>query len=151
MKSSKKIIITKASRVLLLLSFFILFHSCNKNNSVVPHVYVYFQIDLNQPDMQDLLPVGGMVFVHGGHRGIIIYHRTIDEYVAYDRACTYHPYEDCRVQRADGWGILTDTCCGSEYSLLYDAIPVKGPANQALKMYRVSYNNYYQMITITNY
>jgi len=123
--------------------------SCDKN-IVVPYVYVYFEVDINQPDMQDLLPVGGKVFVNGGHRGIVLYHSSIDKFEAYDRACTYHPNSEARVQNSSKWGVLTCDSCQSEYALYADAITVKGPASIALHKYTVTYLQGSQILVISN-
>ncbi len=123
--------------------------ACDKN-IVVPYVYVYFEIDINQPDMQDLLPVGGKVFVNGGHRGIVIYHSSIDKFEAYDRACTYHPYSESHVIESSKWGVLTCDNCASEYALYADAITIKGPASIALHKYTVTYLQSSQILIISN-
>ena len=125
--------------------------SCGDKNTVVPHVYVHFELDLNQADMQDLISIGGYVFVTGGHRGIVIYHNSVDEFSAYNRSCTYHPNEECRVGDSDKWGTLICDCCDSEYFLFNDAIPIKEPATIALQKYRVTYNQGAQILTVTNY
>jgi len=124
--------------------------SCDDKNQVVPYVYVQFEIFLGDPDMQDLIPIGGSVMVNGGHRGIIIYHNSIDEYTAYDRACTYHPNEDCRVQLGNSWASLECDCCDSEYLLYNDAIPSKGPAEIGLLKYNVTYYQSSQLLVIRN-
>ncbi len=133
------------------LFFLTVFHSsCGDKNEIVPYVYVYFELDLNQPDMQALLPVGGMVFLNGGHRGIVVYHHSIDQFWAYDRACTYHPYTDCRVQESSQWGTLECDCCHSQYALFADGIVTKAPASVALLKYNVNYIASSQILIISN-
>lgn len=132
--------------VIILVSTF----SCGDKNLVVPYVYVHFEIYLNDPDMQELIPIGGKVFVEGGHRGIVIYHSSIDEYTAYDRACTYHPNETCRIQDSESWGELKCDCCSSKYSLYNDGFPLEGPATIGLHKYNITYYANSQTIVVTN-
>jgi hypothetical protein len=71
--------------------FFLLFGiltvvSCNKNNNhPVPNIPFDFTIDINLPSYSGLMGVGGWTYVNGGSKGIIVYRRAIDEFVAFDR------------------------------------------------------------------
>ena len=124
--------------------------SCGDKNLVVPYVYVHFEVYLNDPDMQELIPIGGKVFVNGGHRGIVIYRRTLEEFAAYDRACTYHPNEECRVQDGETWGELECDCCDSKYQLFQDGFPSEGPATIGLHKYKVTYYKNSETLVISN-
>lgn len=125
--------------------------SCEDKDMIIPYVYVHFEVYLDDPNRQDLIPIGGTTFVDGyGHRGILIYHYSNEEYWAYDRACTYHPNENCSITDGSNWSTVACSCCDSEYSLFSDGLVSKGPAKFALHKYRVSYNQGARILTISN-
>jgi len=143
--SSTKIIL-KFTFILL----FFVFASCNEEKELIPNVYVDFQIDLNDPEYKDLNVTGGYINVTGGHRGILIYRRSFDEFSAYDRACPYDP--ECGYVSADESVFLAvDTvCCKSEFALTLNGAVTTGPAQFPLRNYSVQYNSSTNLIRVTN-
>lgn len=117
---------------------------CDKTtDQIVPYVYVNFTIDLNDPEFVDLQVPGNSVLVNGGYKGIIIYRLSQDEFQAFDRCCTFDPYEkDC-----DGVKPATSTdiyavcpCCESEYMLPSLGFPTdQSEASLPLKQYQTTY------------
>ena len=74
------------------LSIILLSPSCGKENTdttEIPYVYVNFSIDPSSIQYGNLNIPGNYAYVKGGYRGIIIYHYTQDEYLAFERTCTY--------------------------------------------------------------
>ena len=70
---------------LVLFLILILFFSCNKNNqNPVPSIPFDITIDINLPSYYQLQGVGSWTYVNGGSRGIIIYRRNLEEFVAFD-------------------------------------------------------------------
>jgi nitrite reductase/ring-hydroxylating ferredoxin subunit len=114
---------------------------CKKDKTdEIPYVYVNFYINPTSTQYLDLNNIGGYVYVTGGVRGIIIYHRSVDEFLAYERNCPYQPSNDCAQVEVDNSGIMTvDSCCGSKF-LLTDGSVSNGPATRSLKTYQTSYD-----------
>jgi nitrite reductase/ring-hydroxylating ferredoxin subunit len=115
--------------------------SCGDKENQIPDVYVDFTINVNSTEYLELNTVGGWVYVTGGYRGILLYRASIDEFMAYDRACTYDPHADCARIKVEESGIIAgDTCCGSRFILL-DGSPLKEvPARLPLKRYATYYD-----------
>jgi len=123
---------------------------CKSEKDPIPYVYVDIRISLNTPDFYPLNAIGNSVFVTGGYKGIVIFRKSIDEFLAFDRACTFDP--DCeRLELDDTHTKLVHTnCCNSEYSLLLDGHPVHEPAKMPLKRYKVVYYEGLNSLEITN-
>src|SRR5689334_19999406 len=88
---SWRIIFINALALLLIFS-----PACDPDVSDDPIPYVHFQdivINLTLPSYIGLSSDGGYAYVNGGVKGIIIYRKTNTTYFAYERNCTYHPYE----------------------------------------------------------
>lgn len=113
--------------------------SCKKDNHVVPYVYVDFYIDISSTQYIDLNAPGGYIYVTGGANGIIIRRNDTNEFVAFDRTCTYHVSENRRVV-VDDYGLYaSDSVCGSKYLLLDGSPDPKGPSKIPLKQYRTAF------------
>ena len=67
--------------------------SCETNNNYIPDVYVQFQIPLTE-----IGGIGQAVYTNEnyGVKGIIIYHEGFNNYLAFDRACSYAPEENVK-------------------------------------------------------
>ena len=94
----------------LTLLLIIIFSSCTKDDNIIPDVPVSFRIQASE-----LGGVGSAVYTQEiyGIRGIIIYHKNINEYVAYERACSFRPSNDCEVIQLNDEinpSFLTDSC-----------------------------------------
>lgn len=124
-----------------ILIFFLLFSTCKKERQgVVPYVPVDFYLYTSNPQFSNLNAVGGWIYIDAGSRGIVIYHRSNDEFVAFDRHCTYQVEDPCGQASVDASFItLKDSCCGSEF-LLYDGSVTKGPATLPLQAYYTEYD-----------
>lgn len=115
--------------------------SCKKDTEdVVPYVYVNTYIYTTSPEFVNLNAVGGWVYITGGSRGIVIYRNSIDEFMAYDRHCTYKPLNSCdkeggtiEVEQSNITAV--DSCCGSKF-VLTDGSVINGPASLPLKQYQ---------------
>ena len=120
----------------------ILIASCNKNkNHPVPSVPFDVTIDINLPSYNALIGVGGWTYVNAGSRGVIIYRRGLDEFVAFDRHSPADPEGDCPqplYPDPDNFLQLIDSCSGARFSL-YDGSPISG-SEFGLRMYQTVYN-----------
>lgn len=114
--------------------------SCKKDKEVIPNVPIDLYVYTNDPQFIDLNAVGGWVYVAGGSRGIIIYRKSNDEFMTYDRHCTYQPNNSCaRVEVNSSDIIAVDSCCGSQF-VITDGSVSNGPASQPLRAYQNTYD-----------
>ncbi|MBK8339580.1 MAG: hypothetical protein IPK99_06035 [Flavobacteriales bacterium] len=119
----------------------VLFLACRKEQQGgVPLTTVDFQINVNNPAYIDLAVPGGWLYLTGGSLGLIVYRKSMDEFVAMDRHCTYQPAELCKVFVDESEVIARDTtCCGSAF-LLLDGSVTEGPAALGLQRYNTNFN-----------
>lgn len=122
------------------LAIFTLIIACKKSSDQIPVTSVDFYIYLTQPDFQSLNTVGNFVYVTGGVKGIIVYHKTIDEFIAFERACPYDPNVSAAIVTVDSTGLgLVDYHCGSKFNIL-DGSVVNGPASYPVRQYYCEYD-----------
>ena len=119
----------------------LLFSTCKKDeNNTVPIVPVDTYIYLSNPSFIDLNAVGGWVYITGGARGILVYRKSISEFMAYDRNCTYNSSDACAVVSVDASNIIAvDKCCNSQFSMV-DGSVIQNPAVLPLKTYYTSFD-----------
>jgi hypothetical protein len=120
--------------------------SCTKDENIIPNVPVNFRIQASE-----LGGVGSAIYTPEvyGVRGIIIYHKNSNEYVAFERACSYRPSNNCEVIQLNDElnpSFLKDSCCSSNF-LLDDGTPFSGPALLPLKQYVTSFDGTYVYIS----
>lgn len=109
--------------------------SCAKDNSGrIPNVYLNYRVSLQEFQIKS---TNGILLVKNqGVAGLIIYKRSIGDYVAFDRCSSVNPEQKCVVE-PDSTGLTaTDPCSGGKFSL-DDGAPVKAPAKRSLKQYQV--------------
>jgi len=125
--------------------------SCGKQNThPVPYVPFNQSIDLNLPSYYALAGVGGFAYVIGGSRGIIVYRRSLDEFIAFDRHSPADPNAECEeplYPDTDNFLILKDSCSGATFSL-YDGSPING-SQYGLMQYACNFNGN-SIVTIYN-
>lgn len=103
----------------------------------MPNVYVNIYIYTTDPEFVNLNAVGGWVYITGGSRGIVVYRNSIEEFMAYDRHCTYEPSNSCaRIEVEQSNITAVDSCCGSKF-VLTDGSVINGPASLSLKRYPI--------------
>jgi len=141
------------ARNLLILLIFIIFNSCREDNENerVPRVQTDFTINLNLPEFTELQNPGGWKTFLGGSRGIIVYRVNIDEFVAFDRHCTYRVQDACQVivDQESGLTAKDLDCCGSVFELITGNV-VEGPAQFPLQSFRTQYNQNNNTLRIFN-
>lgn len=133
--------------ILLLTALFSCKKTTEEQQPEIPFVMVNFVIMPNSTQYIELNQPGGVVTVTGGYRGIIIYRKTENEFMAYERACAYDPTADSARVQIESSGI-TCVCpkCKSKYILL-DGSPFEGVSRWPLKQYRTNYDGTYLYIT----
>jgi len=125
-------------RLYSLLFILVLFTSCGKDTGYIPEVGVNFSLPLTDPRLSRLSSPGGAVLISGyGIAGLVLYRRTDNGYVAFDRCSTVNPEKKCAVTLDDPTLTVTDPCSGAKF-LLEDGSPVKAPAVRGLKQYTVA-------------
>ncbi len=131
----------------------ILFASgCKKDSPVatIPTVPVNITLSLTLPDYSILNSPGGAKEIYGGYKGIIVYRRSISDFIAFDMACPYDPTTDGAILRIDSSGVTSvDAHCGSKFSL-YDGSVIHGPATSSMRPYQTEYSSSSNTLLIYN-
>ena len=129
----------------LLLCVFLL-NSCKEDENI-PYVPVNISIDVYDALYGDINVVGGYMYITGGYKGIIIYRKSQEEFVAIERACPYKPLLDCERLAVDDSTLLfvKDDCCGSRF-LITDGSIINGPATKPAKLYNNNFDGRYLYI-----
>jgi Rieske Fe-S protein len=85
-----------------------------------------------------LITDGGYILISdGGVRGIILYHKNAQTYLAFERNCSYKPNDACAtIEVHSSTLFMHDVCCGSSFD--FEGKPTGGPAWRPLQQYRTS-------------
>ncbi len=114
----------------------------------IPEVPVNLYLDINSTMYIELNTIGGWVYLTGGYKGILIYRISVDEFVAYDRACPYDPFDAASRIVMDPSGLTcSDSNCTSQFGIL-DGSVIKGPATIPLKRYNTYYDG--NILSVSN-
>lgn len=126
---------------LFLLFAFSTLQCSDEQKGEIPNVALDLYLNVNQPRYANLQAIGGWEYLTGGSKGLIVYRRSNDTFLAFDRHCTYRPSENCGRAAVDSSNIKIHcrACNGSEYSIA-DGTVLKGPANQPLRRYGTSFD-----------
>ncbi len=131
----------KVSIILPILIIF-LFTGCKKNKfHPVPNVPTDITIDINLPTYIALTGVSGWAYVNGGSKGIIVFRRSTDEFVAFDRHSPADPDGTCPrplTPDPDNFLTLVDSCNNATFSL-YDGSPISN-SEFGLRVFQTSFN-----------
>ena len=123
--------------------------SCETNfeDDQIPYI-PFDNIEINLTNIQYYnLTTLGYVEIDGGVKGIILYKNSSSDYIAYEKNCSYLPYNNCAKVEIDGSGLfMTDPCCSSQFSFA-DGVPIGGPASLPLRRYRTILNGNFLIIT----
>lgn len=106
------------------------------------------QINLNLPEYIALKTDGGSKTIDGGVRGIILYHQSGSNYIAYEANCSYQPNSACATVEVHVSTLyMFCACCSSNFDLS-TGYPTGGPAWRPLRKYYTSLNG--TTLTITD-
>ena len=130
------------SRNLFFIIFLTAFFSCGDDDNSIPETYVNLSILASE-----IGGVGSGIYTSSiyGVNGIIIYHKDINQYIAYERTCSYDPSKACAVVNMNDIispTLLVDSCCSSKF-LIEDGTPFDGPALLPLKQYQTNFDGVY--------
>lgn len=123
--------------------FFLLLSGCSKqseNANDIPYVLVNFSINPNSTEYIRLNTVDGWEYLTGGYKGILVFRKSVNEFVSFERACPYD-WQNTNARIVVDTSGITAYCpvCKSKYILL-DGTPYSGPSRYPLKQYQTSYD-----------
>lgn len=114
-------------RIILPILVLFVFLGCRKKKfHPVPNVPTDITIDINLPSYNALTGVSGWTYVNGGSRGIIVFRRSTDQFLAFDRHSPADPDGTCPEPLSpdpDNFLTLVDSCNNATFSL-YDGSPI---------------------------
>ncbi len=137
-------------RFFLLFSIILIQPNCRKKDDVVPYTKVNFTIFLSDPDFVTLQTVGNYVFVTGGVCGIVIYRRSLKEFTAIERCCTYRVSDRCAVIHDTVNALqLKCPCCHSVFSIT-TGTRLSGHAERDLVLYQTDFDELNNTLHVYN-
>ncbi len=111
---------------------------CVKNSEhPVPNLPFDITIDLALPSYSSLIGVSGWAYVNVGSKGVIVYRRGIDEFIAFDRHSPADINGDCQFPLfpdINNYLMLKDSCNNATFSL-YDGSAITG-SEYGLRQYQ---------------
>lgn len=134
-------------RLVFLFAIILFLNSCNKDKmNPVPNISFDMTININLPSYNELNGVGGWCYVNGGSRGIVVYRKSIEEFVAFDRHSPMDPDGTCFLPLfidSNNFLQLNDTCNNAKFSL-YDGSPIAN-SNFGLRQYATTFDGNTQL------
>jgi hypothetical protein len=120
----------------------ILLNGCTKNkNHPVPSIPFDITINISLPSYSALQGVSGYAYVSGGSRGIIVYRRGVNDFVAFDLHSPADPDGNCPqvlTPDANNYLQLNDSCNNASFSL-YDGSPISN-SDYGLRQYQTAWS-----------
>ncbi|GAB3829652.1 hypothetical protein GCM10028821_16680 [Hymenobacter jeollabukensis] len=114
----------------------------------IPSAVVSDLVNLTTQEAAALRFDKGFIYRPGGVRGIIVVRQSAQQYLAFERNCSYQPYDACAKVSVDASRFfLVDTCCASRFDLT-NGLPTSGPARRSLRQYTTTLNG--NLLYITN-
>ena len=123
---------------------------CKKDDAREFYSPVDAYVNITLVQYNNLAAPGGWAYVNGGLKGIIVYRRGTDEFIAYDRNCTYNEDNSCGMATVKTDNVTIECSCdGSTYNI-FDGSVTNGPATFPLKGYNTSFNSGNNTLRIYN-
>lgn len=126
------------------------FLSCSNEIQEDPIPFTIFDnIEINLASIEYFdLTTKGYMLISGGVKGIILYKNPFkEEYIAYERNCSYLPLDDKAIVEIDESSLfMVDHSCKSEFNF-EDGWPRGGAATFPLRKYRTIVNGNLLIIT----
>lgn len=123
------------------LFFLLIFGACSSDvtdDVIAPASFPDYVVNLNLPEFNDLRTRGWMYLNKIGVRGVILYKvpNTL-QYYAFERNCTFRPYEACSTVEVHSSGLyMEDPCCASTFN--FSGTPTSPPAITPLRRYDIA-------------
>ncbi|MCF6183795.1 MAG: hypothetical protein L3J56_04055 [Bacteroidales bacterium] len=125
--------------IFITLSFFSCKDDFVDNNKYLPNISVNFSVDLNLPEANGLLTVGGYaIFYNEGIRGVIVFNNGLDNFVAFDLACPHIPLQECSTMIFNPGDLYLECDCDGEKFSKLDGSPLNPEIRYAARMYIVN-------------
>lgn len=126
--------------------------SCsNDTNTISPiaDIPVREQVNLNTVEALPLKARdGNYIYINGGYKGIIIYRKSQDSYLAFERKSPYLQADTCGTIKVHSSQLyMEDVCHGCTFN--WEGRPTGGPCREIMKMYNVQFINTFTIL-ITN-
>ena len=117
--------------------------------SPIADVVVQEQVNLNSVAAQELkIGDGRFVYILGGIKGIVLYRKSSDIYLAFERKSPYKQEDTCGIITVPSSRFyMEDTCHKCTFG--WDGRPQSGPCRNILKQYKVQFINS-NTLSITN-
>jgi len=115
-----------------------------------PNTSVNITIPITMPEYNNVYNnIWGYEYLNGGVGGIIIVQGLDNEFIAYDRSCTFEINSECIIsgETVNDPILSCSDCCNSKF-IITDGAVTEGPANQALKKYHTYFDG--EILYITN-
>ena len=114
--------------------------STNASENPVPSVPVNLTVYPNDPLNFKLQAIGGWIYINGGINGIILYHKSPQEFIAIERTSSYLPDNPSAkvVVMSDNF-TCRDTISDSRWQII-DGTVTKGPAQWGLRLYGTTFD-----------
>lgn len=130
-------------KVILFFGIVIIFACSKDKQTPVPYYSFDTTINLDLPSYVSLKGVSGWAYVPNlGSKGVVVYRRSISEFIAFDRQSTADGGLDCKTGLEvdkENFLILNDPCSNAKFSL-YDGSVVSGDAKWGLRKYETQFN-----------
>lgn len=128
---------------ILLLTMLLILTNCKKNSlkNTIPNISFDISINTDLPSYYELGGVGGWVCIEGGSKGIIIYRKATDIFVAFDRQSPKDPDGTCSkplFPDSINFLQLNDFCSDAKFSM-YDGTAISN-SEFGLRQYQTSWN-----------
>lgn len=138
----------KVKYILFISTLFLLF-SCNRDaRHPVPSFQFDINVNLNLPTYQALQSVGGWAYVNGaGSKGLVVYRRSVAEFVAFDRHSPADIEGTCETPLevdTDNFLILNDPCSNARFSL-FDGSIIQGDVDFGLRSYFTAFDQNFSL------
>lgn len=138
--------ISKVKKIFVFILFILSISTC-KNEVIDVMPYVQVSVTVSFVEILASLPIGSTLLKEGGYGGLIIYRSDIDQFVAFERLCTYYPNDTSSVVLDKSQATATCPKCKSSF-FITDGSNFNGPAKLALRQYQWFYSN--GRLTIVN-
>ena len=122
----------------------------NVSTNPVPSIPVNITLYPNDPFNIKIQSIGGWKYYDGGINGIIIYRKSLEEFIAIERTSSYLPDNSAaKVKVMSDNFTLRDTVSDSQWRI-FDGSVIKDPAQWPLRLYGTSYNTNNGTLKISN-
>ena len=123
----------------ILLSASLLFSCKKQDEEEIPYAPVSIVLYTNDPLLNKVATPGTWTYISGGVKGILLYRKSMGEFIAYERNSPYQPSKGCAVEVDNSNILVEDKCSGSKF-LITDGSVSNGPATKGLKLYNTSFD-----------